>query len=165
MVRTGSRSPSPAFALITAGFAGRIDALRGALNYLHYRAGNDRQVSRQHHVLAGNQSVCHHHIAALSLPQRDDPQFGGLVRFYDVNERTLLADLGRLAGNHHRTLIGGQDKPDVHELSGPEMVIRIWNRRPQVDSPSRILYGIVEERHLARTDTFIAVGRKSDARI
>src|SRR5260370_29075923 len=111
----------------------------------HFAAGPNQHLTCKHHPLVRGESFGHNHVIALTLAQLDRAEFGAIVRFDHIDKRPLLANLCGLVGNQYGCLLRRQDKLYIHELSGPEMAVRVADGGSQVDGAAAVLHRVVKE--------------------
>ena len=107
------------------------------------------QLASHHDAFAIGQALGDDDIVSLPLAQGHLAEIGGVIRFDDVDKRTLLADLRGLVGNQHGSLGGVQDQPHVHELARPKMAIGVGDGGAQTHGAGAVLHGIIEESEFA----------------
>src|SRR5258708_19062023 len=131
----------------------------------HFAARPDQQLTCKHYALICRESFCDDHIVTLTLAQIDWAQFGTIVRLDHIDKRPLLADLCGLIGNQDGCLFRRQDELYVHELSRPEMVVRVVDGGPQVDCAAAVLHRVVKEFNSANSRCTFLVRRKPNQRL
>src|SRR6059036_154408 len=77
--------------------------------------GCDPELTRDHHLLAGRESLVDDDEILLPLPERHGPQCRGGILLHNVDEGAFGCRLQRRLGNQYRSLAHAQDQADPGE--------------------------------------------------